>query len=76
MEMESDLQVRNCGSPQERVTAPGWGAQALARESFLKERPGRMAVGHQADAEQEGGLEGTFLLSLPHVQRPRMFIPW
>lgn len=73
--VESDLQVRGCGPPQERVTAPGRGTgvgQEKLPEGEAWKNGWRSPGGHGAG----GGLEGTFQLSLPHVQRPRMFIPW
>lgn len=67
--------MRGCGSPQERATAPGWG-EDIDQGKLSEGGALRDAAGHQADTEQEVELEGTFQLSLQHVQRPRMFIPW
>lgn len=55
---------------------PWVGGRTSVNEIFLKEVPRRVAGVHQTDTGQEGGLEGTFQLSLQHVQRPRMFILW
>lgn len=62
--------MRGCGSPQERATAPGCG-EDIGQGTLPEGGALKGAAGHQADTEQEVGLEGTFQLSLQRVQRPR-----
>lgn len=61
--------------PPAESDCPGWGEDVgqgkLPEGGALKD-----VAGHQADTGQEVGLGGTFQLSVQHVQRPRMFIPW